>query len=116
MAALTPFKITTDLTDTYVEVNGVDVSDGTTAVRFEHEQGGMLPVLTLWRQEHAGSINGTAIVHVVNDGADPVEVIRGFLATVDPVRLETEALEGAGMGVSVTAAILIRLGELAGES
>jgi hypothetical protein len=78
-----------------VEVNGEDVSERLSGLRFEM-RAGQPPLLTLVHTAAHGVIEGEGIVQVQSDtGRD--SIIR-FLSHIDPTILEAEVLNRLGMG------------------
>lgn len=80
-------------------VDGVDVSDKVTALRFEVDRTA-LPVLTVQTIPAAGRIFGAAVVvHELPAEPDPsgAGTVLRFLDGCDPAELERQALAGLGL-------------------
>ena len=108
-----PFRICSDIIGGTVEVDGVDVTPSVGGVRFDMVPG-QPNLVTLYTVPGAGTIEGDAIVQVVEQlDADPAAAVVEFLESVDPATLEQEALDGHDIARGLTAAILGRLTAIA---
>jgi hypothetical protein len=95
-----------------ISVDGVDLTDGTTALQLTVRDDGPA-LLQLWRRSDAVVIDGAAVVKVVGDGyADAAQALR----EMDVDTLKAEALKNSGLGGGDLVAQVIEMAAQALES